>query len=74
MGYTQDRVPPDPTTGNKTARGTHCACFYFIMYFYLLVETQSQLHDVWSHKSETCEGGFTPAVSFCSLIIVLSSL
>lgn len=55
MGYTQDRVPPDPTAGNKTARGTHCACFYFIMYFYLLVEAESQLHIVWqSHKSETC--------------------
>lgn len=44
MGYMQDRVPPDPTTRSKTARGTHCACFYFIMHFYLLVEAESQLH------------------------------
>lgn len=53
----QDRVPPCPTTGNKTASGTHCACFYFIVYFYLLVEAESQLHVVCgTHKSETCQG------------------
>lgn len=27
------------------------------MYFYLLIEAESQLHNVWqSHKSETCRG------------------
>lgn len=72
MGWMQDRVPTYPSTGNKTASGIHCVCLYFIMYFYLLIEAESQLHIAWqSYKRKTC-GGLLHSSSFILLTDLLS--
>ena len=62
----QDKVPTYPTTGNKTARGTHWAvCILCYVFIYSLSRVPAACYQ----QTETYEGPSTPALSLCSLML-----